>query len=120
MDAFAENWQRSISSRRHEKTKQKHLASHVADLEDADVISLFDADASGRSDRFGFDGDVVAIPRDPRRRIATDVALESNRFARLGDFVVRYRIEFGRHFAHSALLLLLLLLLSRCFYFESQ
>lgn len=93
-----------------------YLASHVADLKDADVISLFDANASGRSDRFGFDCDIIPVPGNPGRRIATDVALESNRFARLGDFIVRNRIEFRRHFTHSSFLLLLLLLLSRRFF----
>lgn len=75
-----------------------YVERNVADFEDADVVTFFvEADAGVG---FGTDGHVVTVPRHFGRGIAAHVALEADRFARFGHFVMRHRVEFGRGFPH--------------------
>lgn len=74
--------------------RAKYLRSDVADLKDADVVPLFEADAVVRPD-----GQVLPVPCDPGRRVPAHVALEPDRLARLRDLVVRDGVELWWNFA---------------------
>ena len=76
-----------------------YLGDDVPDFDDTVIIVLLDVDVI---ELVALEGDVVLIPGDFGPRIASDGALETHRFADLGDFVVRQRVELGRRLALSS------------------